>query len=247
MALQLAGTVGGQAWEGLRALVDADGGGTHPYFRRLCAADRRGRRVAVFAVAVERRADAEDIAPVGRIDLADAVHALCAVHGAHRGLAEEARDHPATGPAAAIAGDWLADVAHGFAAERGELARILSAAGPLPSTPGQAATDAALVAQRHAFRMLGWSDRTGCATGAVAALVLDWTAVRRVLARAAEAYGTALAPCALPDPAETATVLGLVADTNPVERAMLFGARALLAQHRALWDLLAARASARLG
>lgn len=208
---------GGTAWEAVDALVEADGTATHPFARRLREAGSARR------------------------DLADAAHALCAVHGTQPGLADEALARGGDG----IAASWLEEISVAFARERQLLARVLAAAGPLPSTPGQAHTDVAFAAQRHAFQMLARSDRTGVAAGAAAALALDWVAIRRVVARAADAFGAPTPPLILPPAQETATVLGLVAGTNAAERALLFGARALLEQHRALWSLLEARAAAR--
>lgn len=171
-----------------------------------------------------------------RRDLADAVHALCAVHGARPGAAEEARRR---------AGDpWLDRAADLFAAERAVLARLCSAAGPLPSTPGQSATEAALAGQRHALGVLAASDRQGCALGVVAALALDWCAVRPVLYRAAAAFG--LSDDVLPNPtAGVEDALARAVARGVSERAVLFGAEQLLAQHRGLWSLLEARADAR--
>lgn len=207
----------------IATLVDADGTAAHGHTRALRAPQ----------------------AP--RRDLADAVHALQAVHGTLPGLADEALTSVGARVGDGIAAVWLDAVAGAIGHERQALSRLVSAAGPLPSTPGQAATDSAFVAQRHAFQMLARSDRRGVAVGAVAALALDWLAVRRVLIRAADRYGVTLGPIALPDAADTATVLGMVADGNAAERAMLFGARALLEQHRALWTLLEARSGAREG
>ncbi|PAX09361.1 DUF6975 family protein [Sphingomonas lenta] len=208
---------GGTAWEALDALVDVDGTATHPHARRLR----------------ERGAT--------RRDLADAAHALCAVHGTHPGLADDAFGRAVGGPAA----PWLDEVARAFAGERQLLARVVSAAGPLPSTPGQAMTDVAYAAQRHAFQMLAKSDRPGVGVGAAAALALDWVAIRRIVAHAADLFSAPVVPLTLPPPQETATVLGALGDGAAAERALLFGARALLEQHRALWSLLEARAAAR--
>lgn len=229
------------AWGGvcnaLDALVAADGTAAH---RHPLALTTTGVRRSDRAPSAARR------------DLADALHALLAVHGDRPGLADEAAARvgevaPRGGGDGGIAADWLGQAAAGLADERDALARLVVAAGPLPSTPGQAATDAAFAAQRHAFRMLARSDRAGVATGAVAALALDWRAMRRVLLRAADAFGVTLARPTLPAAEETATVLGLVGESPSAERALLFGARALLDQHRALWTLLEARASARSG
>ncbi|MEX6641314.1 hypothetical protein V2A36_33310, partial [Pseudomonas aeruginosa] len=81
--------------------------------------------------------------------------------------------------------------ASGFADERTYLAHLTAAVGPLPSTPGQAESESALVGERHALEMLARSERRGCATGAVAALLYDWRAIRRVLDVAAERFGVA--------------------------------------------------------
>lgn len=215
--MQMTAIAWGTAWDRLDALVDAEGTAAHPYWLTL------GDRGAA------------------KRDLADALHALLAVHGAYPGLADEASSRAGDGVAAA----WLEAAAHGMAVERDLIARLVVAAGPLPSTPGQAATDAALEAQRHAFRMLARSDRAGVAVGAAAALALDWLAVRRIFARAADAFEVKLMPYEFPDRRDTATMLNLAAESPAAERALTFGARALLDQHRALWSLLEARASAR--
>lgn len=176
-----------------------------------------------------------------RRDLADAVHALCMLHGHHPGMADDALTRCIQVEAA----EWLGAVAHGFADDRAALATLVAAAGPLPSTPGHAESEAAILTQRHALDMLARSDRRGCASGAVAALALDWPAIRGVLDRAAEAFGAEIASGALPDPAVTAAALAALGDTVACERAIGFGAQQLLAQHRGLWSLLEARAEAR--
>lgn len=176
-------------------------------------------------------------------DLSDAVHALCAVHGDHPGLAAEARAHCAQPEAC----DWLDTIAAGFVGERAYIATLAAAAGPLPSTPGQADTEAALIASRHALEMLAKSERRGCATGAVAALVQDWATIRLLLDHAAARFGVEAAPAAFPSPRATAAQLATLGATPASQRAVNFGAQQLLAQHRGMWDLLEARASAREG
>lgn len=174
-------------------------------------------------------------------DLADAAHALCALHGGHPGVIDHAARHngqPAAQP-------WLDAAAHAFAGERAYLAQLTAAAGPLPSTPGQAQSQAAGLAQRHALDMLAQSSRTGCATGAALALALDWLTIRATLDSAAQRFGITPPESLLPIAAETATIAASLYDTPGVERAMAFGAQQLLAQHRGLWDLLEARACAR--
>ena len=168
-------------------------------------------------------------------DLGDVVHALCTVHGHRPDLLTLIADL-APEP---IARAWLKEAAAGFAAERAALAQLVTAAGPLPSTPGQAETAAVLTAERHTLEMLARSERTGVALGAAAALVGDWPAIRGVLVRAADRFGVELPAPALPDPE------ALLDATAAPERAIGFGAQQLLAQHRGLWSLLEARASAR--
>jgi hypothetical protein len=207
----------GGGWGAIGALSASDGSATHPYLRKL----------------------ALNLEPLR--DLADAAHFLCMLHGRHPGVVDHALEH-AHQPAER---GWMEVTAEAFATERAYLVRIVAAAGPLPSTPGQAESEAALHAQVHALDMLAQSDRTGCATGAAVALVLDWTVIRRVLDAAAERLSLTPARFDLPLPEETVTVVDTLARDMPVERAMLFGAQQVFAQHRALFDLLEARASAR--
>lgn len=195
-------------------LATADGAGAHPFFARLTAPRAASR------------------------DLGDAVHALCSVHGQYPGLIEIV----ASLDGASTVGGWLNEAVAGFVAERANLARLTAAAGPLPSTPGQAQTAAALSAERHALEMLARSERVGVGLGAAAALVIDWQSLRAVLTCAAERFGVTLAPSALPDIAATNAAL----EGSPAaERAVAFGAQQLFGQHRGLLSLLEARASAR--
>ncbi|KTW02676.1 DUF6975 family protein [Sphingomonas sanguinis] len=173
-------------------------------------------------------------------DLTDAVHAVCAVHGNHPCMIDYAM-------ARGIELDtlpWLIGSSNAFSHERAFLAHLTSAAGPLPSTPGQAQTDAALTQLRQTLEMLANSDRRGCATGAVSALILDWRSIRQILSQAAMRFGVSTPPSTLPEPLldceDDESAIGLA-------RARGFGATQLLGQHRGLWDLLEARASARRG
>jgi len=125
------------------------------------------------------------------------------------------------------------------------LVRLTSAVGPLPSTPGAAETEASLVAARHALETLALSERKGCALGAATALVGDWWPIRRLLDRAAARAGLQCPAPSLPDEASIVDVIGLSSDGPSSERALAFGSEQLLLQHRALFDLLEARASAR--
>jgi hypothetical protein len=173
-------------------------------------------------------------------DLTDAIHAVCAVHGNHPCMIDYAMARGSeidTLP-------WLIGSSNAFAQERAFLANLTSAAGPLPSTPGQAQTDAALTQLRQTLEMLANSDRRGCATGAVSALILDWRAIRQVMAQAAMRFDVSVPPSSMPEP-----LLDFVDDESAIglPRARGFGASQLLGQHRGLWDLLEARASARRG
>ncbi len=172
-------------------------------------------------------------------DLADAVHALCTVHAS----AERRPPHLAAADAA-LQG-WIKRVAGVRAEERAFLARLAADVGPVPSTPGHAASEAALVMQRQVLDRLSASDRAGCALGAAVALTLDWVAVRAVLDNAARRlFGTG--PGVVHDfAAQIDAILAQSMLSPAIDRAMLFGAEQMLAQHRGLWHLLEARASAR--
>ena len=204
-------------WSVLAALADADGSARHPFLQAMCRPGATTR------------------------DLADAIHLLCALHGRQPGVI----DHALAGGPSPAAAPWLEDAALSFADERALLARLTAAAGPIPSTPGQAESEAAVTHQLHALDMLAQSDRNGCAIGAAIALILDWRSIRGLLEASAERAGFAPLPAHLPIDAETQTLAVALAAEPAVERAMSFGAQQLLAQHRALWDLAEARKSAR--
>ena len=180
--------------------------------------------------------------PTAARDLADAVHLLCHLYGRHPGLIDLAAQSGTGGNA----GDWLTETAETFERERLYLVRLTSAVGPQPSTPGSAQTEAALAAQRHALETLATSERRGCALGAATALVEDWRSLRRLLDRAANRSGIDVPACTLPDEASVAQAIGVGCDTAGAERALGFGSEQLLLQHRGLFDLLQARAEARV-
>ena len=174
-------------------------------------------------------------------NLADAVHHLCILHGRHPGVADHAANHTAQDQARV----WLIDTVDGFSRERSYLTRLVVAVGPLPSTPGQSESESAVNGQRHALEMLAQSDRNGCALGATMAMVLDWRAVRLILDSAAKRFGIEAPEVLLPTDDATITLANSVSVSPALERAISFGAQQILAQHRGLWDLLEARASAR--
>src|SRR5690349_14520562 len=174
-------------------------------------------------------------------DLADAIHLLCSLHGHYPGLIEIALQRCPKGSVH----DWLSRASDGFERERLYLVRLTSAVGPLPSTPGAAETEASLVAARHALETLATSERDGCALGAATALVCDWWPVRRLLDRAAARAGTEAPAPSLPDEASVVGIVDQATGTPGAARALAFGGEQLLLQHRALFDLLEARADAR--
>jgi len=174
-------------------------------------------------------------------DLADAVHLLCSLHGHYPGLIEVALQRCPKGNVH----DWLTRASDGFERERLYLVRLTSAVGPMPSTPGAAETEAGLAAARHALETLAMSEREGCALGAATALVGDWWPVRRLLDRAAARAGTESPAPSLPDEASIVAVVDQAAQSGGSARALAFGGEQLLLQHRALFDLLEARAEAR--
>lgn len=174
-------------------------------------------------------------------DLADAVHLLCSLHGRYPGLIEIALQRCPKGESRT----WLERASEAFERERLYVVRLTSSVGPLPSTPGAAETEASLQAARHALETLATSERKGCALGAATALIGDWWPVRRLLDRAAARVGIESPAPSLPDESSVIEVISLASDTPPSERALAFGGEQLLLQHRALFDLLEARAEAR--
>jgi hypothetical protein len=169
------------------------------------------------------------------------VHLLCSLHGRYPGLIELALQRCANGEVKT----WLDRAAEAFERERLYVVRLTSAVGPLPSTPGAAETEASLVAARHALETLASSERNGCALGAATSLVGDWWPIRRLLDRAAARVSLECPAPSLPDEASVIEVIHRAAESPASERALAFGGEQLLLQHRALFDLLEARATAR--
>ena len=217
VGLSTATSDSGQA-VGLFALV-SEGSATHPFVRFLRTLD---------GATATRNAT-------------DAVHHLCMLHG----RAPSVFDHAAARTIDEDARRAMFVLADNFAVERELLARLVVAAGPIPSTPGQAETQASVIAQRHAIEMLAQSDRQGCAVGAGLALALDWQAIRPVIDAAARRFGVVANPLTFPPPDDIAAFARSAAPVPAIERALLFGAQQIVTQHRGLWDLLEARAEAR--
>jgi hypothetical protein len=208
------------AAEAQLARVDAQGSADHPYRHALLTAS--GHNSAR--------------------DLADAVHLFCSLYGRHPGLIELALSNCPAGPVR----DWLREASDAYERERLYLVRLTASVGPLPSTPGAAETEATLVAQRHAIETLAKSERRGCALGAATALMADWHAIRAVLDRAADRMGMQKPALTLPDQDSIVRVIADGTDGLPSERALGFGGEQLLLQNRGLFDLLEARAAARI-
>ena len=173
--------------------------------------------------------------------LADLIHYLCMLHGRYPGVI----DHASLRAVDAASRSWFAQATYAFAGERAYLARLAVAAGPVPSTPGSAGSDSTVHGQRHALDMLAQSERNGCALGASLALVLDWSHVRGVLDTAARRFGVEPPPYAVADGGPIAELADGFAESQPVQRALMFGAEQILHQHHGLWDLLEARHQAR--
>ena len=174
-------------------------------------------------------------------DLADAIHLLCHVHGRHPSPIEMALLRSAPGPIRS----WLEQASESFERERLYLVRLTSAVGPIPSTPGAMVTESSLLAARHALETLALSERGGCALGAATALVGDWWPIRRLLDRAASRAGIECPAPSLPDENSVVAAITAIADNPSSARALAFGGEQLLLQHRALFDVLEARAEAR--
>jgi len=174
-------------------------------------------------------------------DLADAIHLLCHLHGRHPSPIEMALLRSAAGPVRS----WLERASESFERERLYLVRLTSAVGPIPSTPGAMETESSLLAARHALETLALSERGGCALGAATALVGDWWPIRRLLDRAASRAGIECPAPSLPDENSVVAAIAAIADNPSSARALAFGGEQLLLQHRALFDLLEARAAAR--
>ncbi|MFM9978096.1 MAG: DUF6975 family protein [Sphingomonadaceae bacterium] len=179
--------------------------------------------------------------PEAARNVADIVHLLCLLHGRQPGVV----DHAAIRATDLKMRSFLNAAVDAFAEERLILTRLVVSSGPMPSTTGQAETEATVLSQHHALEMLAQSDRSGCATGAALALLADWAAIRPLLNTTAQRLGLEVPRSRLPDTAGIAAVMRASETTPAIDRAMLFGAQQIVAQHRGLWDLLEARGVAR--
>jgi hypothetical protein len=174
-------------------------------------------------------------------NVADAIHHFCLLHGRHPSLV----DHALARTSDEAERGLLTTLADSFSEERAFLTALVVAVGPTPSTPGQAHTETAVLAQHHAIDMLAQSDRAGCALGAVVAVLTDWLAIRTVLNHAAERLSVVTPTLTLPDAGTMRAWISRLTMTVGMERAFVFGGQQIVAQHRGLWDLLEARSIAR--
>lgn len=219
MATQTAAlATSGQGTSAFTALVVREASASHPHVRSL--------------LVLQSARDARNAT--------DALHHLSMLHGRHPGVV----DHAAARTLDAVARKALFKLADNFAAERDAIGRLVVAAGPIPSTPGQAETEASVIAQHHAIDMLAQSERQGCGLGAAIALALDWHAIRCVMDAAGKRFGVELPASALPPVPSLAAIID-ACEGVALERAILFGGQQIVTQHRGLWDLLETRASAR--
>lgn len=174
-------------------------------------------------------------------NVADMLHLLTLLHGTHPGLIELVAEHNIWPGADA----WLKQAVRGFAAELGNLGALIAAAGPVPSTPGEASTVSAVMAQQQALATIARSDRFGCAIGAAVGLMFDWMPIRAALETAAARLSVPFSSPELPSEEETALLLAAMPDQPRLERTLSFGARQVLVHHECLLDLLSVRAGAR--
>lgn len=209
----------GQGVSAFTALVVREASASHPHVRSL--------------LSIDSARDARNAS--------DALHHLSMLHGRHPGVVDHAAGRTLDGTARKA----LFALADNFAREREALGRLVVAAGPIPSTPGQAETEASVIAQHHAIDMLAQSERQGCALGAAIALALDWHAIRCVMDSAAKRFGVELGASSLPPVPSLAAVIE-ACQGAAIERAILFGGQQIVTQHRGLWDLLETRAAVRI-
>ena len=175
-------------------------------------------------------------------DLSDAVHLLCSLYGRYPGLVEIALQRCPKGPVR----DWLAHASDGFERERLYLVRLTSAVGPLPSTPGAAETESSLVAARHALETLGDVGarrlRARCGNRARVRLVAGPPLARPRRGASRHRSAGAFSPGRSFGGGDRRRSRRR---RRASARALAFGGEQLLLQHRALFDLLEARAEAR--
>lgn len=199
-------------------LVHDEGTAAHPHVRQLIELGRH----------------------IPREIAADTLHFLSLLHGRKPSIFEIVF----TGHHAGAGAEWIKDVSACFTSDRTLLAQLVVAAGPPPSLSRQMQTEEVAGAMRRALLTLARSDREGCALGTANALARDWPATEKLIQALSKALGidTVIRHYRWPDQAALDAALLRVANQPFVERAINFGARTLISQNRAFWDLLEARA-----
>lgn len=176
---------------------------------------------------------------IARATLADVMHHLGILHGRRPGMFDIIEN-----AAPSISDDWLRASSRAFAAERDLITRLVVALGPPPGRMGQTRVGVAVDAARNALLTLAGSERLGCAIGAASALLLDWENVSPFLHQLAIRFEIPVHDTAgiWPDRAATLATLEAAAALPSGPRAVAFGFKTLLAQHRAFWDIVQTRA-----
>ncbi len=208
----------------------------------------RATHPIVTVVATEGSASHTHLRRLGKLDsaavtrnAADALHHLAMLHGRQPGVV----DHATLRTPSDDARRGLMALADAFVIEREFLGRLVVGAGPLPSTPGQAETEAAVIAQRHAIEMLAQSEREGCSLGAAIALAIEWHGMRAMFEASARRFGVDVPKSRIAPLDDLIAIVVQGTSTPAAERAALFGAQQIAVQHHGLWNLLEARAKAR--
>jgi len=183
----------------------------------------------------------EEFSSLDPADIGDIAHFFCILHGRHPGVIDLAANRSVDGEAR----EWLVNSMNGFSAERAFLTRLTVAAGPIQGITAADDSSTAIHAHGRALELLAQSDRRGTAIGAAFALVLEWHGIRQLLDNVAMKVGVEPRDVALPTAEDTISLANILCNDPTVERAMTFGAKQLLHQHRGVWDLLAARRNGR--
>ena len=199
----------------IAALLRQDGSLSHEYFTQLL----------------------EDSSSSQAADLADIAHFFCLMHGRFPGVIDYAAGHSPNEHMR----EWLVRTGEAFAAERALLTKLTVAAGPIVSTVGQDQCNNVVIGARNALDMLAQSDRNGCAFGAAIALAIDWISIRQVLGHIALRVGLEARPLTMPTLDECHAFLSKFDDDAVMRRAIIFGITQMMAQHRAIWDLMESR------
>ncbi|WP_164114466.1 hypothetical protein [Sphingorhabdus sp. Alg239-R122] len=203
----------------LESCIRSDGSAAHPYADSLLAAPH-----------IANAADSADVS-----------HFFCLLHGHLPSVFDHALGHSADPDMRT----WLIKAADDFAQERAFLTKLTVAAGPIASTAGQDQCNALVLEASNALAMLAQSEREGCAFGAAIALASDWHIIRRIMDNIALKVSTESPPLQLSEQGTNFALLSKLAGDKAIYRAIHFGMTQMLAQHRAIWDLMGSRRDCR--